>query len=421
MRTNLNPFMYINRKPLDWLETIPGTYPLILQPGQYQFALCGGGGAGGTGGGTSSEAGGNGGGGGNGDYVLINENLPYGASLIITVPTGGLTYANGGNGGGGGGGDTVGGTGGGGGAPAIVKILTNSQAFYWENGLYTYSNDGSDNRVYDKNGEVLTDWSVVWSLTPDFVGLKPTFSRQSDGYVYVPTGYSLTTLPYVQYLFANGGGGGGGGGAGSAHGRYKWGSGGGGGGGYYYFNAENLQTISVPGKTGASGGTRHGAGKNGVSGNQQFPSLASGKGSAGDEGGGGGGASGGGASGGGGGASRNDASGRAGAGGGGAPGSPTAHGGYRGQGGTYTAGNGTNPDKSGTPSINPDGESVSGGFGAGGNMNENGFPGWVRIIQIRKPKQIQDLGLVTESVSTIRDNGLTTETVDTIQDLGGIK
>lgn len=413
MRTNLNPLMYRNTKPLDWLKTTPGTYPLILQPGQYNFTLCGAGGAGGTNS-APSNAGyfGTGGGGGNGSYVSQILDLPYGASLTITVPAGGLTFANGGNGGAAGvapwAGSSWGGAGGGGGMPAVIQVSTNVPAFFWGDGLYTYLTD--NDRVYDKNGNLLSDWSVVWVTDPDFaLDNRPTFTRKSDNYVYTPIEFANDTLPFMQYIYANGGGGGGGAGGGGGVGRNVSGAGGGGGGGYYYFDATTSQITSVPGKAGAPGG--NGAG---TAGNPQFPKLYSGAG------GNGAGASGGGASGGGGHNGWNSGSAYAGGGGGGAPGSPTAHGG--GYGTAITVGaTGSNYSPTGSPSINPDGEEVPEGFGAGGNTNQNGYPGWVRVIQIPKPKSVQDLGLVTESISTIRDNGLVPETVDAIQDMGGIK
>lgn len=383
MRTSLNPLMHKDRKPFDWLETIPGVYSLILQPGQYKFDLCGGGGAGGAAGGTRVLAGGAGGGGGNGDFTSETIDLPAGASVTITVPTGGLTYVNGGNGGAGASGFAWGGSGGGGGNPAIIKIETNVDAYDWGSGLYTYDTRGTT--VYDKSGNILPDWSVVWILSPDFPGaIKPTFTRTSDEYVYQPTGYSIVILPFAQYIFANGGGGGGGGGGGQSGSGYAGvGSGGGGGGGYYRYDITTNNTISVPGASGAAGGSN-----NRPQGGAGNPVFAVNGGHGGEGGhyknsypGGAGGAGGGAGGGGGGGDSGGHSSSHVGGGGGGAPGDNKAHGGVHGGGTDATSG--TNPGTTGVPSVDPDGNTVSDGYGAGGNAGQNGYAGWVHITSIK--------------------------------------
>ena len=128
MRTSLNPLMYNTISYSRLIETA-GTYELLLSPGTYYMALCGGGGAGGNKGANSykeNQAGGNGGAGGTASVVERTVQIPTSMRCLVYVGDGGRTSTNGGNGGvggGSGGGNAgTGGSGGGGGMPTYIQF-----------------------------------------------------------------------------------------------------------------------------------------------------------------------------------------------------------------------------------------------------------------------------------------------------------
>ena len=103
MRTSLNPLMY-NTYSYSRLFEEAGTFEILLSPGTYYVAMCGGGGAGGSKGGNSSNGQIGGSGGAGGTAIISKETIVVSTAqrAVITVGSGGLTKANGGNGGNGG-------------------------------------------------------------------------------------------------------------------------------------------------------------------------------------------------------------------------------------------------------------------------------------------------------------------------------
>lgn len=357
MNYPLNPLMYKEWPLKSLLYTTAGTHNVVLEPGYYEIQVCGGGGAGGESGQQTTYFSGVGGAGAPGKITKKSITINTPTAIQIVVGAGGLTYSNGGNGGAGGAGGATGGGGGGGGHPTYIEI----------------------------NGE---------------------------------------------YIIGEAGGGGGAGGGSRTAGRLAIGSGGGGGGGYYHFT--NGQEISYPGKAGGNGGVFPSGGQSGTTGyNIIFTSdsVFSGASSSGSD----SSQSGAygklycGASGAGGGAANNKGSTWAGAGGGGAPGSPDAGGG--GGGGPTVSGEGITPvyyysrnaaNHYTTPISTTDymGNTVTTGWGIGGDPNANGAPGWVYIKQLRgkidtfdqgqiidEPIETSDLGILSDQEIRTQDNG----------------
>lgn len=368
MRTSLNPLMYKEFSYSKLFESA-GTYELLLSPGTYYVAMCGGGGAGGNKGANSNDGqpGGNGGAGGNADIIRQTIDIIQSTTATVYVGTGGLTKANGGNGGNGGskynnpGG--AGGGGGGGGQPTYITF-----------GI-----------PIDNNG-------IATSV-----------------------------------LVALGGGGGGGGGGGNNGARYAGGAGGGGGGGSYIVN--NTQMESRPGKNGASGGKYYSAGVNGTNGYDG--NVTAGNGGTTMYANGGTGGTGYGASGGSGaGGEDNGDSGwkrPGGGGGGGAGGSATAGGGAGGiaNGNNYNAPgtNGSNYFVTPAASTNYLGKSSTLGMGGQGQTSTqsatNGYNGWFYIAKFQ-PATPLDMGNIDESVTRTVDCLGITGSVESTLDMGNI-
>lgn len=370
MRTSLNPLMY-NTKTYSKLFEVAGTYELLLSPGTYYVAMCGGGGAGGSRGENSADAqqGGAGGCGGSATVVERTILIPVSMMCTVSVGNGGRTSANGGNGGVGGakGGGNAGGggAGGGGGMPTYIQ-----------------------------------------------------FAQPIDNSTYISS---------------DGGGGGGGGGGASVGGRYAYGAGGGGGGGRYILS--NGTIVSESGKNGAIGGTTtsggHVNGRNGIDGFDTSVNYTSGKGGSTYEGTGGAGATGLGASGASGaGGKYNDASGwqrPGGGGGGGTGGSLTAGGGAGGaaSGEAYNApgGNASNYRTTPIQSVNYLGQPSTLGMGGMGQTNTqpatNGYNGWFYILKFQESTPL-DLGEITGATDNTFDCGGITDPVEDVLEMGQI-
>lgn len=110
----------LSQKFSDTLYSVPGTYSMLLLPGNYQFICRGAGGAGGDYVQTYNS-----GAGGKGDLVVHNVLLVEPTEVTIYVGSGGLPLAEGGNGGEKG--DHTDATnqpedGGGGGYPSYIKV-----------------------------------------------------------------------------------------------------------------------------------------------------------------------------------------------------------------------------------------------------------------------------------------------------------
>jgi hypothetical protein len=287
--------------------------------------------------------------------------------------------------------------------------------------IYTRTADiTTSSALYDKNGNRSETWTIT-SVTAVETGADVVFhnSVSGDSTTVNSTNAVSTNSTLPIYLFSLGGGGGGGGGGGCRNGRYNGGGAGGAGGGYYRFIDGLIE--DVPGKDGRNGASKYaGIGASaGLQGNiTDFPTLASGAGTTGDDWGGAGGNTGGGASGGGGGAGGNHGSAGGAAGGGGAPGDLDAGGGAGGT-GNRTAASGTNHHIIPTAVTDWYGNDTI--YGRGGETNQNGNPGWVFITKIKtydldansSNNKVYDYGTLTESAKETKDLRSMTD-VDTI-------
>lgn len=368
MRTSLNPLMY-KLFYYSHLFEEAGTYELLLSPGTYFVATCGGGGAGGSKGEDSSggQLGGFGGSGGSAIPTLATVTINESLSANVYVGAGGLTKENGGNGGNGGSGSHPGGDGGGGGG-----------------------------------------------------GGMPTYIHFS-----APINVNGTA---TDLIISTGGGGGGGGGGGNEGNRSAEGAGGGGGGGSYSMDSA-YNIVNLAGKTGGDGGGTYSNGGAGING--YGTETQSGAGGRGYETRGGAAASGFGASGGGGGGGKsNDDSGwkrPGGAGGGGAGGSITAGGGGGGtaNGESYNAPGENAGNYRQTPIKLSEyfGQNTSLGMGGNGQTDSqaatNGYNGWFFIIKIQDTSEL-DMGGIDGAVDKTIDCGATDENTTSVLNMGQI-